>query len=74
MKKGIDFYFDLTPDQRTQWYEEIKDSNYAKHVMRGEYIDMEDFLISSFIWNRSIKGHDYWKSVANSGSNQITNV
>jgi len=29
-----------------------------------EFVDMEEFLFSGFMWYNSIKGEDYWKDIA----------
>ena len=74
MKKGKQFYEDLTSEQQIAWQEEVKHLKrknglftrklFVDWIMQMEHDSVFEFLTRSFIWYNSIMGYDYWYSVA----------
>lgn len=85
MKKGKQFYEDLTPEQQIAWQEEVKhikrksegslaQMKYADWVtMQLEHDSMFEFLTRSFFWIDSVMGYDYWYVVAMSAPHRKPN-
>ncbi len=65
MKSGKEFFESLHPVEQANWEESLKhDPHYhpkrRDHLMNKLFIDLGDFLGSSFIWSATTQGHEYW--------------
>ncbi len=69
---GFDWYNTLTEQQQDMWFENLQnqiekeeDSREFVEDFLNDYFDsFRDFLLSSFDWEESNEGHEYWDNIS----------
>ena len=69
---GFDWYDTLTEQQQGMWFENLQnqiekeeDSREFVEDFLNDYFDsFRDFLLSSFNWEESNEGHEYWENIS----------
>lgn len=65
---GYRCYGLLSPLEQIKWNKAItksKNKTPSSYILQNKYWTFQDFIRSSFIWNQTEDGFDYWEEISN---------
>jgi hypothetical protein len=71
-KNGFYWYDTLTEQQKSMWFvnfvDEIEQKEYTMEIvenfLNNFFISFREFLMTSFLWEGSEEGYDYWDNLS----------